>query len=157
MIYKYIHIYNPTLLVQDLMTPPLTPLGVENVKFRENSEKIRGPPGSLRDPLQPFQAPKKIFGAIRALKTGQPNDPYSHFSAPQPAQPQRSAPQPALRDPRRSPDFFRIFPNFHIFDTQGGEGVIRSYTRKLPNIFILLGQPVLNEQFGSFLTFLTDQ
>ena len=28
----------------DLMTPPL---GVENVKIRENSEKIRGPPITL--------------------------------------------------------------------------------------------------------------
>ena len=25
--------------------PPLPPLGVENVKIRENSEQIRGPPG----------------------------------------------------------------------------------------------------------------
>ena len=35
--------------------PPL--LGVENVKIRENSEKIREPRGSLRDPLQPFLGP----------------------------------------------------------------------------------------------------
>ena len=40
------------------MTPPSPPLGVENVKIRENSEKIRGPPGgSLMDPLQPFLGP----------------------------------------------------------------------------------------------------
>ena len=32
-------------LPKDLMTPPSPPLGVENVKIRENSEKIRGPPG----------------------------------------------------------------------------------------------------------------
>jgi len=36
------------------MPPPPTPGGVENVKNQENSEKIRGPPGALRDPLQPF-------------------------------------------------------------------------------------------------------
>ena len=35
--------------------------------------------------------------------------------------------------------FFRIFPNFHIFDTWGG-GVIRSYTRKLPS------RPAINSQ-----------
>ena len=33
---------------------PPPPLGVKNVKIQENSEKIRGPPGDLRDPLQPF-------------------------------------------------------------------------------------------------------
>ena len=33
--------------------PPPPPLGVENVKIRENSEKIRGP----LDPLQPFLGP----------------------------------------------------------------------------------------------------
>ena len=37
--------------------------------------------------------------------------------------------------PRRSPDFFRIFLNFHIFDTQGGRGgVLRSYTRKVGHL-----------------------
>ena len=29
----------------------------KNVKIWENSEKIRGPPGSRRDPLQPFLGP----------------------------------------------------------------------------------------------------
>ena len=34
-------------LLKELMThlPPLPKAGVENVKIRENSEKIRGPPG----------------------------------------------------------------------------------------------------------------
>ena len=36
-----------TSLVWDLMTPPPPPLGVENVKIRENSEKIRGPSTTL--------------------------------------------------------------------------------------------------------------
>ena len=40
-------------LVCDLMPPSR----VENVKIPENSEKIRGPPGSLRDHLQPFLGP----------------------------------------------------------------------------------------------------
>ena len=35
-------------LVKDLMTPPSPPLGVENVKIRENSEKFRGPPGTSK-------------------------------------------------------------------------------------------------------------
>ena len=35
--------------------PP--PLGVENVKIRENSEKTGDPRSSFRDPLQPFQGP----------------------------------------------------------------------------------------------------
>ena len=34
--------FNYNFLVKDLMTP--SPLGVENVKIQENSEKIRGPP-----------------------------------------------------------------------------------------------------------------
>ena len=43
-------------LVMDLMTPP-PPLGVENVKIREKSEIIRGPPflglfGRPYDPLK---------------------------------------------------------------------------------------------------------
>ena len=38
----------PTFLVWDLMTPRPT-LGVENVKIRENSEKIRGPPTTLKN------------------------------------------------------------------------------------------------------------
>ena len=29
------------------MTPPPSPLGVKNVKIRENSEKIRGPSATL--------------------------------------------------------------------------------------------------------------
>ena len=33
--------------------PPL--LGVENVNIRENSGKIREPPGSRRDPQQPLK------------------------------------------------------------------------------------------------------
>ena len=32
-------------LPKDLMTPPPPPLGVENVKIRENSEKNQGTPG----------------------------------------------------------------------------------------------------------------
>ena len=37
----------------------MTPLGVENVKIRENSEKSGDPRGSLRDPLSPFLGPPK--------------------------------------------------------------------------------------------------
>ena len=40
--------------------PPIPPYAcVENVKIRENSKIIMGPPGSLRDPLQPFLGPLK--------------------------------------------------------------------------------------------------
>ena len=39
----------PTFLVWDLM-PPLPPPGVENVKFQENSLKIRGLLGGLSGP-----------------------------------------------------------------------------------------------------------
>ena len=48
-------LYVGNVLVQDLMTPP--PLGVENVKIQENSEKIKDLRGTLRDPLQPFLGP----------------------------------------------------------------------------------------------------
>ena len=41
----------PTLLEWDLMPPPLTPLGVENVKIQKNSGKIRGPLGTLYNPF----------------------------------------------------------------------------------------------------------
>ena len=44
----------PTLLVSELMTPPPPPLGAENVKIRENSEKNQGTSGA---PLQPFLGP----------------------------------------------------------------------------------------------------
>ena len=37
--------------------PPSPLLGVENVKIRENSEKIRGPPGVPYNLLQPFLGP----------------------------------------------------------------------------------------------------
>ena len=53
----YIQIVNGNFPTKDLMTPPSPPLGVENVKIRENSEKSGDPRGSLRDPLQPFLAP----------------------------------------------------------------------------------------------------
>ena len=43
------------------MTPPLPPLGAENVKIRENSEKIRGPPGDPWGPSTPLFMPLKIF------------------------------------------------------------------------------------------------
>ena len=46
---------------------PSSPLGVENVKIREYSEKIRGPQG---DPLQPFLGPEIFFGALLASKRG---------------------------------------------------------------------------------------
>ena len=35
--------YSGNFLVKDLMTPPPPPLGVENVKIQEISEKIREP------------------------------------------------------------------------------------------------------------------
>ena len=44
----------PSTSSQEVDVTLLPPLGVENVKIRENSEKIRGPPG---DPLQPFLGP----------------------------------------------------------------------------------------------------
>ena len=37
------------------MTPPPPPLGVENVKIRENSEKIRGPPGPSTTLFRPLK------------------------------------------------------------------------------------------------------
>ena len=46
-------------LVKNLMTP-LSSLGVKNVKIRENSLKIRGPP----DPLKPFWSLKKFRGPM---------------------------------------------------------------------------------------------
>ena len=55
------HMNNGNFLVWDLMTNPLPPpICVENVKIRENSKIIMGPPGSLRDPLQPFLGPYKV-------------------------------------------------------------------------------------------------
>ena len=38
------------------------------MKIQENSEKFRGPLGSLRDLYNPFQAPKKFLGARTFLK-----------------------------------------------------------------------------------------
>ena len=45
--------YKGNFLVKDLLMTPSPPLGVKNVKIRENSEKKSGDPrGSPRDPLQ---------------------------------------------------------------------------------------------------------
>ena len=46
--------HSPSIGSHDL---PLPPLGVENVKIRKNSEKIRGPPTTLF----------RVLGAPRAL------------------------------------------------------------------------------------------
>ena len=51
----YVFIYSVGNFLPNGLVPP--PLGVRNVKIRENSEKIRKPPGSFRDPLQRFLGP----------------------------------------------------------------------------------------------------
>ena len=55
----YLTSYHPTFLVCYLITPPPLPLGVEKVKIRENSEKIRGPF------LQHFLGPKCFLGTLK--------------------------------------------------------------------------------------------
>ena len=42
--YQYFFAHFPCIGSDD---PPLPPLGIENVKIQENSEKIRGPLGTL--------------------------------------------------------------------------------------------------------------
>ena len=92
-------------LAKDLMNPPPPPLCVKNVKIQENSENkyIFRSLKFLRDPGYP-----QIFSEFLKIFTKN----FQNFEG----APKKGC-RGSLRVPRRSPDFFRIFLNFHIFDT----------------------------------------